>query len=58
VRLQDQGQGELDIPGGWLVHSGILAEQSPEVEAALQKHGLRLVECLQSGDWVALAAAP
>ena len=57
VRLLDQGLGELVTPGGWLVLSGILAEQSPEVEAALQKHGLHLVERLQSGDWVALAAA-
>ncbi len=57
VRLLDQGLGELVTPGGWLVLSGILDEQSPDVEAALQKHGLRLVERLQIGDWVALAAS-
>jgi ribosomal protein L11 methyltransferase len=56
VRLLDEGLGELVTPGGWLVLSGILAEQSPEVEAALARHGLTLLERRQSGDWVALAA--
>ena len=56
VRLLDEGLGELVVPGGWLVLSGILAEQSPEVEAALSRHGLNLLERCQSGDWVALAA--
>ena len=56
VRLLDEGLGELVSPGGWLVLSGILAEQSPEVEAALIPHGLKLLERRQSGDWVALAA--
>jgi ribosomal protein L11 methyltransferase len=56
VRLLDEGLGELVTPGGWLVLSGILAEQSPEVEAALNRHGLNLLERRQSGDWVALAA--
>jgi ribosomal protein L11 methyltransferase len=56
VRLLDEGLGELVTPGGWLVLSGILAEQSPEVEAALAQHGLKLLERRQSGDWVALAA--
>ncbi len=56
VRLLDEGLGELVTPGGWLVLSGILAEQSPEVEAALIPHGLKLLERCQSGDWVALAA--
>ena len=56
VRLLDEGLGELVTPGGWLVLSGILDEQSPEVEAALDRHGLTLLERRQSGDWVALAA--
>jgi ribosomal protein L11 methylase PrmA len=38
-----------------LILSGILEEQAGEVEAALEKYGLRLVERRQSGDWVALA---
>ena len=56
VRLLDEGLGELVTPGGWLVLSGILDEQSLEVEAALDRHGLTLLERRQSGDWVALAA--
>jgi len=56
VRLLDEGLGELVSPGGWLVLSGILAEQSPEVEAALRQHNLALLERRQVGDWVALAA--
>ncbi len=56
VRLLDKGLGELVVPGGWLVLSGILAEQSSEVEAALARHELKLLQHKQSGDWVALAA--
>jgi ribosomal protein L11 methyltransferase len=56
VRLLNEGLGELVIPGGWLVLSGILAEQSAEVEAALTHHNMKLLEHCQSGDWVALAA--
>jgi ribosomal protein L11 methylase PrmA len=44
------------MPEGCLILSGILADQSPDVEAALNLHGLRLVEKRQMGDWVAIAA--
>jgi ribosomal protein L11 methyltransferase len=57
VRLLDEGLGELLATRGWLVLSGILAEQSAQVEHAVQRNGLRLVERRLSGDWVALAAA-
>ena len=56
VRLLDEGLGGLVSPGGWLVLSGILAEQSHEVEAALTQHNLAVLERRQAGDWVALAA--
>ena len=56
VRLLDEGLGDLVFPDGWLVLSGILAEQSPEVEDALVRHNLELLERRQAGDWVALAA--
>jgi len=55
VQLLDQGLGELVESGGWLILSGILAEQSYEVENALAKHGFPQVEKRQMGDWVALA---
>ncbi len=56
IDLLDAGLGDLLTPGGTLVLSGILAEQSGEVEAAISKHGLALVDKRQVGDWVALAA--
>jgi ribosomal protein L11 methyltransferase len=57
MQLLDQGLGELVLPDGWLILSGILAEQSAEVEHALQAHGFHLADKRQSGDWVALAAS-
>lgn len=57
VQLLNQGLGELVMLDGWLILSGILAEQSPEVEAALELHGFHLVGKQQMGDWVALAAS-
>ena len=56
VQLLNQGLGKLVVLGGWLILSGILAEQSPEVESALEMHGCHLVNKTQMGDWVALAA--
>ena len=56
VQLLEQGLGELVMLDGWLILSGILAEQSPEVESALEKHGFCQVSRCQMGDWVALAA--
>jgi ribosomal protein L11 methyltransferase len=56
VQLLNQGLGDLVLPAGWLILSGILLEQSPEVESALNEHGFRLVRKAQMGDWVALAA--
>lgn len=54
VRLLGEGLAGLMTEGGSLVLSGILAEQSPQVEAAAEQAGLRLVERRQMGDWVAL----
>jgi ribosomal protein L11 methyltransferase len=56
VKLLHEGLGELVLPDGWLILSGILAEQSPDVESALEEHGYKLVEKPQTGDWVAIAA--
>ena len=56
VHLLKQGLGELVMADGWLILSGILAEQSPEVETALDMHGFHHVDKRQMGDWVALAA--
>ena len=57
IRLLEDGLGELVEPGGRLVLSGIIAEQAPGVESALNEHGLKVVDRRQEGDWVALSAA-
>jgi len=56
VDLLEQGLGDLVDEGGWLVLSGILAEQSLQVEVASAEHGFHLVNKLQMGDWIAIAA--
>jgi len=56
IKLLDEGLGDLLRPGGVLILSGILAEQSADVEAALYRHDLQPAEKRQSGDWVALLA--
>jgi ribosomal protein L11 methyltransferase len=56
VKMLNQGLGELVMPEGCLILSGILAEQSAEVERTLQERGFHQVEKRQMGDWVALAA--
>jgi ribosomal protein L11 methyltransferase len=56
VQLLDLRLGELVMPDGWLILSGILAGQSPDVETALDVHGFHRVEKRLMGDWVALAA--
>jgi ribosomal protein L11 methyltransferase len=57
LRLLDEGLGRLTLPGGDLVLSGILDEQTSGVEAALQKHGLRVTSRRRMGDWAALVAS-
>lgn len=57
ARLLDEGLGELLMPGGCLVLSGILAEQEKEVQATMERNGLHVIERRQSGDWVALSCA-
>lgn len=57
VRLLNEGLGDLVLPGGRLVLSGILAEQAGEVQAALDRNGLALVDTRQMDDWIALAAS-
>jgi ribosomal protein L11 methyltransferase len=55
IRLLGDGLAELITPGGCLILSGILDDQAPQVELAAEEQGLRLLERMQMGDWVALA---
>ncbi len=57
IRLLDQGLAETLTPNGLLVLSGILAEQADEVGAALEKHGLGILELRLIEDWVAISAS-
>jgi len=54
IRLLDEGLGELLAAGGKLILSGILEEQVPEVETAIQTADLKVVQKHQLGDWMAL----
>lgn len=48
--------GEFLTEDGVFICSGIIAERCAEVEAAIQSHGLTIVEKLQKDGWCALAA--
>ncbi len=43
-------------PGGHIISSGILKEYAPDVEAAMKKEEMEIVESLQEDDWVSLVA--
>jgi len=54
IRLFDAGLADLVQPGGNIILSGILAEQSDSVIEAAASKGVVFVEKCQEGDWVAL----
>ena len=54
IAMADQHLGDIVRPGGIAIFSGIIAEQVPDVEVALQKAGLTLTGVSQEGDWVAM----
>ena len=56
ARMLGEGLPRVLEPGGRLILSGILREQSAEVEAALEACGMTLVEQRTREDWVALTA--
>ena len=55
IRLFDAGLADLLETPGKMVLSGILVEQAPAVIEAAQAKGLRFIEQIQQGDWVAIA---
>jgi len=57
MRLLDAGMGNLLMPEGVLLLSGILDEQMPDMQAKLTEHNLRIIEQRQIEDWVALAVS-
>lgn len=54
IRLFEAGMGNLVLPGGVLILSGILQEQAESVLLAAQVQGFHPIQQRQSGDWVAL----
>jgi ribosomal protein L11 methyltransferase len=56
IRMLQDDLGEIVAPGGKLVLSGILDEQSAEIESVLNDVELKLVQKKQSGDWIVLVA--
>ncbi|MBI3811234.1 MAG: 50S ribosomal protein L11 methyltransferase [Nitrospirae bacterium] len=44
------------LRGGRIITSGILKEYAPDVETAMKKEGLEIVESLHEEDWVSLVA--
>lgn len=56
IRLLGEGLGELVTPGGKLILSGILEEQTLEIEAAINANNLCMVEKRQLEDWMGLIA--
>jgi len=55
ISMFGQGLVNLVSPGGTLILSGILTEQSASVLSAAQECGLKLIEKRKMGDWIALA---
>jgi ribosomal protein L11 methyltransferase len=55
VRLFNEDLAKLITPGGVILLSGILIEQATEVEVEAGSHGLKLLERMIIGDWIALA---
>jgi ribosomal protein L11 methyltransferase len=55
IHLFGLGLADLISPGGTLILSGILSEQSDSVLLAAGEHGLKFIEKRNMGDWVALA---
>jgi len=54
LHLFDDGLAELVEPGGFLILSGILAQQISEVSSKAEAFGLQLAEQLEIDDWAAL----
>ena len=56
IRMADGGLVQRIRPGGYLIASGILEEQTADVVAALEAAGLRMIEQRQQDTWMVLIA--
>ena len=55
IRLLSEGLAKLMKPGGFLILSGILAEQKGEMNSSLEKAKLQIIEERWIEDWLGLA---
>jgi len=49
---------ELVCPGGYLVLSGLLIKDAPELENMLTRHGLNRFTTITDGDWITYTVSP
>jgi ribosomal protein L11 methyltransferase len=56
VSFFEQGLIEVIAPGGLLILSGILRSQTPDINAALRRHGLEKLAQEQLEEWVCIIA--
>jgi ribosomal protein L11 methyltransferase len=56
LTMFEQGLSQAVAPGGWLVLSGFVAAQSPEIRARLRRHSLELAALETRSDWVGIVA--
>lgn len=56
AELFAEGLGELVLPGGRMILSGILKEQLPGILRCLEREGFSLLEQCQQGDWIGVIA--
>lgn len=56
IRLAESSVGERLDDDGRLIASGIIKQKKAQVVQALSKNGLRVIDSMESGDWVALIA--
>ncbi len=57
LRLLDSGLIDLVLSDGVLLLSGILEEQFPQMQTALQHLGFSILERRQTQDWIAISAS-
>jgi ribosomal protein L11 methyltransferase len=47
---------EISAPGGWLIASGILAEQTDQALVSLASQGFKPEKVMQEGEWISILA--
>jgi ribosomal protein L11 methyltransferase len=56
IQMCEGHLGDVVRPGGWALFSGIIHDQTEEVETALRRTGLEPYSRRQEGDWILIEA--